>query len=286
MDNIFLKRLRLPLSFLMLVFIMSVVYHVFYLGRADTIFSMDSPFTLSFLILALLFFLLRCLDVILWTPGRKTGFINIPRLFIELLNIFLLAIVLLLLVNNVFHKPITGILAASGVLGVIIALSIQRILSDVFIGISISMDKTINIYDWIEYRISGFETVIGQIKDINWRTIILETDGNNLIIIPNGLLTTTTIKNLSKPSCISMFEVNFPIDLDISSSKVLKLLEASALSVRVVLDHPKPQVLIADVTDNNINYVIRFWIDIEKTNVIKARHLVYYSGIKYIQRLR
>lgn len=279
-----MKRLKLPLTFLMIVFILSVCYHIFYLENVDSIFSIDSPFTLSSLILATLFLFLRLLDLILWTPARNVGSTKIPKLFVDLLNMLLLVIVLLFLLNKVFNKPVTGILAASGALGVIIGLSMQRILADIFTGVAINMDRTVNLGDWVEYEGPGSEKVIGQVKEINWRALKLQTYSNNFVVIPNGLLANTSITNLSTPSPKSMFDVELTLDFEVPSPRVFTLLEASVVSIKEILEQPKPQVLIDSVTDRGVKYIIRFWVDISKVNITKAKHLVYASAIQHIHQ--
>ncbi len=278
-----MRRLRLPLIFIMMVFLLSVTYHLFYLDDLKTIFSMDSPLTLSSLIISASFLFLRFLDILLLSPARKAGAIKTPRLFVDILNVILLTVVVLFLINKVFHQPITGILAASGALGVIIGLSMQRMLADLFTGVAINMDKTVQLQDWVEYN-TPTGPVIGQVTEINWRTIKLLTFDNNLLVIPNGALATEPIKNLSTPSSMSMFTVDFIMDFEVPSSRVLTLLEAAVLSVNEVLEKPRPRVYIDSVTERGVLYKIRFWLDIDCVNIYKGKHLVYKSALQHIHQ--
>lgn len=278
-----MRRLRLPLILIMMVFLLSVSYHLFYLDDLKTIFSMDSPLTLSSLIISASFLFLRILDIIILSPARRAGAIRTPRLFIDVLNIILLALVILFLINKVFHQPITGILAASGALGVIIGLSMQRMLADLFTGIAINMDKTVKLQDWVEYN-SPTGAVMGQVTEINWRTIKLLTFDNNSLIIPNGALAIESLKNLSTPSTISMFTVDFIMDFEVPSARVLTLLEAAVLSVNEILEEPRPMVIIDSVTERGVKYVIRYWIDIDIVNIYLGKHLVYESALKHIHQ--
>lgn len=279
-----MKRLKLPLMLVMLVFISSVIYHIYILKDVHIIFSMESPFTLSAMILAFSFFLLKLADVTLWTPARRNGHITTPRLFIDLLNALILLIVTLIIVSKIFNKPINGILAASGALGVIIGLSMQRMMADIFTGVAINVDNTVQLNDWIEYSNGGSLPIIGQVKEINWRTIKLLTYDNDFLIIPNGDLATNSIRNLSSPSSKSMFSVNLNLDFEVPTSRVLTLLEAAVISVPEVLEQPRPSVFVSSVNERGVDYTVRFWLDIKKVNINLGKHLVYTSALKHIHQ--
>lgn len=268
----------------MLVFIFSVMFHLFYLKDIDTIFSMQSPWTLTALIIATAFFFLKTLDVVFWTPSRNSGFIKTPRLFIDVLNFILLAIVILILVSQIFHKPITGILAASGALGVIVGLSMQRMLADLFTGVAINMDNTIKLMDWIEYNKPNGDPIIGQVREVNWRTVKLLTYDNNIVVIPNGALATDSIKNFSNPTSKSMFIIDLTMDFEVPSARVLTLLEAAVISVKEVLENPKPKIYIDCVTERGVQYAVRFWLDINVVNIFEGKHLVYNSALKHLHQ--
>lgn len=278
-----MRRLRWPLMFVVLVFILSVSFHMFYLKNIRSVFSMESPVTLALLLISGLYFFLKLLDVIFWSPGREAGIIRIPRLFVDILNFLLLAVVILFLLNKVFNQPLTGILAASGAMGVIIGLSMQRMLADIFTGIAINMDRTIKLQDWVEYY-GPNGVIIGQVKEVNWRTIKLLTYDNNSVVIPNGALATDMIRNISTPTTKSMFSVDLVLDFEVPTPRVLTLLEASVLSVPEVLELPKPEVFIESVTERGVKYSIRFWLDIDRVNIFRGKHLVYKSALQHIHQ--
>lgn len=269
---------------LMLVFITSVIYQIYYVKDVHSIFSMESPYTLSALILACSFFFLKLIDIIIWTPARKNGHIKTPRLFVDLLNMLILLAVVLIIVSKIFNQPITGILAASGALGVIIGLSMQRMMADIFTGVAINIDNTVKLNDWIEYHNGGPEPIIGQVKEVNWRTIKLLTYENDFLIVPNGDLATSSIRNLSSPSSKSMFSVNVNLDFEVPTNRVLTLLEAAVISVPEVLEQPRPSVFVSNVNDRGVDYNIRFWLDIKKVNINLGKHLVYTSALKHIHQ--
>ncbi len=279
-----MKRLRLPIILLMTTFFISILYHIYWLDQIETVFTLESPWTLASLIIAITFLILRIFDILIWSPARKGGSIRAPRLFFDVINFIILTIVILFLVSKVFHQPITGVLAASGALGVIIGISMQRMIADIFTGLAVNMDKTIKLSDWIEYERVGDKSIIGQVREINWRTVKLLTYDNNIVVIPNGALANDVIRNLSQPTSLSMFTAHFTLDFEVPSTRILTTLEAAAISVKEVLDNPKPEVYITNVTEKGVQYTIRYWLDISLVNIHKGRHLLYNSALHHIHQ--
>lgn len=279
-----MRRLRLPVLLTVMVLAVSLVYHRFWLLEFDTIFTIESPWTLTSLVICLTFFFLRIVDVIILSSTKNMGSVRAPKLIFDVLNFIIMAIVILFLMSRVFHQPITGVLAASGALGVIIGLSLQRMIADIFTGFALHMDKSIQLNDWIEYTKPGGEPILGQVREISWRTVNLLTYNNDVIIIPNGALATDVIKNYSKPSSKSMFTVDFTLDFEVPSDRALNILEAAAVSVKEVLDKPRPKVYVDRVTDRGVKYKIRFWLDINNVNIFRGMHLVYNSALHHIHQ--
>lgn len=279
-----MRRLRIPILFLFFTLVISFTYHIVLHRNPGAIFSTNSPWTLSILIISFTFFILKLLEVTVWTPARRKGRLNAPRLFVDFMNVLIITIVILYLANRVFNKSFTAILAASGALGVIIGISLQKVMADVFTGFAINMDRTIKLYDWIEYHPKGKEPIMGQVREINWRTIKLLTYENSMVVIPNSSLANDLIKNISAPNNKIMNTAEVTLDFEVSSDRVINILSAAAMGVKEVLDDPKPCILIDRVTESGIVYSIRYWININKHNCLVVRNKVLRSAIKYIHQ--
>lgn len=279
-----MKRLRLPILLLFFTLVTTFGYHIVLQNNPEAIFSVKSPWTITILIFTFTFFILRVIDVLIWTPARKKGSIMAPRLFVDIINVLILAIVMLYLANKVFNKSFTGIMAASGALGVILGISLQRIIADVFTGFAINMDKTIKLYDWIEYIPNGKNPIVGQVREINWRTVKILTYENNIVVIPNSALANDLIQNKSVPSNKTMDYAEVTLDFEVSTNRVINLLNAAAIGIKEVLDEPKPCVLIDRITESGIVYSIKYWVDINKSNMLVVKNKVLQSSIKHIHQ--
>lgn len=102
-------------------------------------------------------------------------------------TIWVLAVLMILQMLGV---AITPILAAFGVGGLALALSVQDSLTNLFAGLHVLISHQIKVGDVIEldgqYR--------GKVVDILWRYTVLEVSDEEQIIIPNSKIAQTIIK--------------------------------------------------------------------------------------------
>jgi len=108
---------------------------------------------------------------------------------------------------------IVPILTAFGVAGLAVALALRGTLENFFAGLHIMMERSIQPGDFIKLE-SGEE---GEIVDIGWRTTRVRMLPNNIVVIPNSKLASSTITNYSKPekemSCLVQVGVHYDSDL-------------------------------------------------------------------------
>ncbi|MBN2165023.1 MAG: mechanosensitive ion channel [Marinilabiliaceae bacterium] len=118
---------------------------------------------------------------------------------------------------------ITPLLTALGVGGLAVALALQETLSNLFAGLQIIAAKNIQSGDYVQLE-SGDE---GYIVDIGWRSTVIKALPNRIIIIPNGKLSTSTVKNFSKPD----LEIAVLIDVGVSYTCDLEKVEQVTVDV-------------------------------------------------------
>ena len=160
-----------------------------------------------------------------WQPLERRSGQSIPtilKLFVAV-TIYLLAIIGI--VGFVFDQKLTGILATSGIIAMIIGLALQINISNIFSGIALNLERPFRIGDWIVVhgrRPFPEESVIGRVVDINWRATRLETTANCIAIIPNSVIAEKTVTNFMKPDEISRFELLFYADYNFDSERVIE----------------------------------------------------------------
>src|SRR4030095_87569 len=94
-----------------------------------------------------------------------------------------------------------------GVGSLALALALQDTLGQFFAGVYVAMDQPVRIGDYI--KLDGGEE--GFVENIGWRSTRLRMPQNNLIVIPNSKLATSTITNYNPPQPESAITVEMAV---------------------------------------------------------------------------
>jgi len=116
------------------------------------------------------------------------------RLFSRLIKI-LIIIAILLGVAQYLGFSVSSLLTFGGVGGIVIGFAAKDMLSNIFGGLMIQMDKPFSTGDWI--RSGKFE---GTVEKIGWRMTRIRTFSKNPVYIPNSLFASMPIETPSRMS--------------------------------------------------------------------------------------
>ncbi len=114
------------------------------------------------------------------------------RLFSRLIKISLI-IAIILGIAQYLGFSISSILTLGGVGGIVIGFAAKDMLSNIFGGLMIQLDKPFSTGDWI--RSSEFE---GTVEKIGWRMTRIRTFSKNPVYIPNSLFSSIPIETPSR----------------------------------------------------------------------------------------
>ncbi len=185
---------------------------------------------------------------------------RVPRLLKNVTGIIVYAIAVTGIIGVVFEKPITGIWATSGVVGIVLGLALQSTIRDVFIGLAVNIDKPYTIGNWIVIHPSNMtKGMTGQVQEVNWRTTRLVTADGNSLIIPNSLIGAAIVTNYSAPSRCSEIEINLRLAFSVEPERARRILLAAATAVandKIIMQDPAPKVRINAATAEGIEYRI------------------------------
>lgn len=208
-----------------------------------------------------------------------------PRLIIQLGSIIVFLLAVSGILRFVFGEPITAIWAASGAAGVVIGFALQRLILDTFSGFAIHLEQPFKVGDWINVHHGTPKGFVGRVSETNWRTTRLYTTENNVVIIPNSLLTTAIVTNYSIPETIASFDMDFVLDFSISTERAERVLLAaliSSIGPNGPLTSPKPKVRVNGVTDNGVQYRLSYHLDPSEVSPGRARDTVARAVLKHI----
>ena len=128
---------------------------------------------------------------------EKRRGVVIPRLLRQFSAgvIILLALLLVLSIGYRAQTQLTGLLAGSGVIAIILGFGMQNLLKTLVAGAGLQIGKPYKLGDWLKIG-----EHIGQVMEINWADTRLRTNDAVSIEIPNNKIVEDTIINLSSPT--------------------------------------------------------------------------------------
>jgi len=212
-----------------------------------------------------LFYLLKMgiiffdLIVFKWYFGQYKNF-TLPAIFRTVSIAFIYAVFVLVLIQFSIGVNILPILATSTVMTAVVGLALQDTLKNLFAGLSISMEKSIHIGDWVTFQADAGLTTTGLVLEIGWRTTRLETLDGNIIRLPNGALTNSRVTNYSQPSPSYSRFVDIPVPRIASVDEVIAALTRSTHNIDGVSESPHVEVYPVATTVDNVTYRVKFWM--------------------------
>jgi branched-chain amino acid transport system substrate-binding protein len=191
----------------------------------------------------------------------------------------------------VYNYTLTGILATSGVMAMIIGLAVQLNITNLFAGVALNLERPFRVGDWV--MIHGrtpdpSDCVTGKVVDINWRTTRLETVDDTEIVIPNGIISEKTITNFMEPREARRFELWFTVDQSVAPERVTEVIyeamaELLASEEKPFVSDPRPKVRISRVTENGIEYVVHYRLLPSRLSPNEGRHLANEAVVRHLR---
>lgn len=178
-----------------------------------------------------------------------------------------LLIILLGIYLFLYLAGLTGfavaIVSGTGVVGLILGFAFRDIAENFISSLLLTVQRPFKIGDIVQ--INDFTGIIQKVTAR--ATTMVDFDGNH-IQIPNATIYKGVIKNLTaNPLMRGHFVLGVGYDADIQSAQTLALQIVNAHPN--VLDDPEPQVLIDNLGASSYNVKVYFWVDVEKTSVLK-----------------
>lgn len=172
-------------------------------------------------------------------------------LFLRKVAYVILLVVLVLAVLQVFGVPMTSMIAVLGAAGLAIGLALKDSLSNIASGVMLVTLKPFRVGDIV--NIAGES---GKVEDVSiFQTRIRGAD-NQVIVLPNSLVTTDSIINLT-PDTMRRIElvigIGYGNDIDTARAAAMDVLSSDDR----ILPDPPADVLVYALTDNSVNLGIR-----------------------------
>ena len=206
------------------------------------------------------------------------------RLFPDLTAAAIYTAAVSVVLISVLALPIGGLLATSGVLAIVLGLALQNTLADVFAGIAFGIEAPFNVGD----RISIGEKTEGTVMQMNWRSIRILTDGEDVAIIPNSVVAKSDIVNRSFPTRVRSAFIELSCPAASNPERVIDTLQQAALLCPTILPVPLSSAVLTRLGSRESRYRVNFSVpDTEQLSTTKdlllrhAMRQLFYSGLYF-----
>jgi small-conductance mechanosensitive channel/CRP-like cAMP-binding protein len=160
----------------------------------------------------------------------------------------------LAMMGFVFRWPLQGLLATSGVIAIVLGLALQSSLSDLFSGISLTIEKPYQLGDDILLE-GGIE---GQVVEVNWRSTHLRNGANDRVVIPNSAIAKMRIQNHSAGTKRYSGTLTVTVDSRNEVDLTMELLKQAAMTCSKILKQPPTAVTATDMKGDRVTYEVSF----------------------------
>jgi small-conductance mechanosensitive channel len=167
----------------------------------------------------------------------------------------LLLLVGLLLAMSAAGIPLGALSVFGGALGVGIGFGLQKLAANYVSGFVILAERSLRIGDMV--RVDNFD---GRITDINTRYTVVRSLGGRESIVPNEMLITQRVENLSLAD--SKLLLTTTVQVAYGSDAAALIVDLTALVSRVarVLDDPAPNVQLSAFASDGLELTVNFWV--------------------------
>ena len=177
---------------------------------------------------------------------------TIRPFLVSLVNVGL-KVLLLLSVASMFGVQTTSFLAVLGAMAFAIGMALQGSLGNFASGVMILLFKPYKVGDLVE--IQGHTGHVSEIQIFN--TLLLTPD-NKKIILPNSVVTSGAITNISGQGIIRVdmtFGIGYGDDIKLARSVIQKVSD----SCPHVLEDKETDIFVSELADSSVNFAVRPW---------------------------
>lgn len=157
----------------------------------------------------------------------------------------------------------------SGAIGLGIGFGLQKVVSNLFSGMLLLMDRSIKPGDIIEV-----EGTFGWVDYMGARYTSIVTRDNKSFLIPNEDFVTQKVVNWSHGNTFVRVEVKFGVDYASDPHQVKALAEAAAKTPKRICEDPAPVCHLVGFGDSSLDFTLRFWIKDAEEGVTNVRGAV------------
>jgi small-conductance mechanosensitive channel len=153
---------------------------------------------------------------------------------------------------------LSSLVTTSAILTAVIAFAMQDTLGNLLGGLSIQLDNTVQVGDWVR-----IDELAGQVRDIRWRSTLIETRNWETIVIPNSAIMKGRLAILGRREGQPLQwrrSLRFMVDPAVPPARVIAIVneEMRDLPIANVAQSPAPTTVLHAFAHGNLEYELRY----------------------------
>ena len=155
---------------------------------------------------------------------------------------------------------LSSLITTSAILTAVIAFAMQDTLGNLLGGLAIQLDNSVRVGDWIRV-----DDLVGRVRDIRWRSTLLETRSWETVVIPNSTLMKGRVAILGRREGAPRQwrrHLNFMVDPGVPPARVIAIVddEMRELAIPNVARVPAPSCVLYGFELGNLRYQLRYFL--------------------------
>src|SRR5690242_10652929 len=155
---------------------------------------------------------------------------------------------------------LSSIVTTSAILTAVIAFAMQDTLGNLLGGLSIQIDNTVQVGDWVK-----IDDLSGQVRDIRWRSTLIETRTWETVVIPNSAIMKGRVQILGKREGQPLQwrrSLRFMVDPGVPPARVIAIVNEEMRDVPIanVARSPAPNTVLHGFVTGNLEYELRYFL--------------------------
>ena len=175
--------------------------------------------------------------------------------FADMSGMYIIWLIGLMIALSGVGVEIGPVIAGMGIAGLALALAAQNLISNVFGGMTITLDQLYKVGDRVE-----FSGVYGDIYEIKPRYTKIKTLDNMIITIPNSKVINDNIVNYAAPDTTVRVKIPVGVAYGTDPEKVNKIMLEIVNNTPNVLKEPKPLVRFTEYAASSQNFELLVWV--------------------------
>jgi small-conductance mechanosensitive channel len=157
---------------------------------------------------------------------------------------------------------VTGLIASVGIVALAVGFAAQTIISNLISGLFLIFERVFTIGDIIQV-----ETVMGKVVRTSFRTTQIETIDGNIVTIPNAILASSQLTNMTSGTNETTIILEEDIDIyaDYQKAKTL-MLHAAENTPGVIIDEAHVPFVVIDRIASQWRLNLKLFVTVHASN--------------------